>query len=204
MLEFRIQKLAHNPERKQKGLREQDIHPQDGTFVPRVPGNISVKYLLLWSGGCAVKGGKGALRGKNGNFLDTTTCSGNSHPFHRAPCVLRDTLPRSGINSRALGLLWRPSILRAFSFWDMEEQISPLPFSGQTNGKAVWFVTRYRVSPPNVDDSTKATFREINSTMRNRSIACMCDRDCLSLFLSFSLYLTVIAVRLTDCRKSRL
>ncbi|TGZ46697.1 Uncharacterized protein DBV15_09143 [Temnothorax longispinosus] len=28
---------------------------------------------------------KGTLGGKSGNFSGTTTCSGNSHPFHRAP-----------------------------------------------------------------------------------------------------------------------
>lgn len=75
---------------------------------------------------------KGTLGGKSENFSDTTTCSGNSHPFHR---VLRDTPAQSGINSRASSLLWRPSILRALSFWDTEKQISPLTFSGQTNGK---------------------------------------------------------------------
>lgn len=86
--------------------------------------------------------------------------------------VLRDTLPWFGINSRASSLLWRPSILQALSFWDTEEQISLLPFSGQTNGKPPGSL-RDIVSHPfdDVDGSTKATFCEIKRT-KNRSIVC--------------------------------
>lgn len=57
----------------------------DGCFIPRVLKGIFSNYLLLRSGGCTVKKEKGTLN-KNGNFSGTTTCSGNSHPFHRTPC----------------------------------------------------------------------------------------------------------------------
>ncbi|EGI62069.1 hypothetical protein G5I_09649 [Acromyrmex echinatior] len=35
---------------------------------------------------CTLKVKKGSLGGKSGNFSGRTTCSGNSHPFHRALC----------------------------------------------------------------------------------------------------------------------
>lgn len=151
-------------------------------FIPRAVEDIFAKYLLLRSGGCGVKREKGILDGKNRNFSGTTTCSGNSHPIHRTPCPSGSATTMSGINSRTSSLLWRPSILQALSFWDTEEQISPLPFSGQTNGKQPGSL---RDTVPlqfdNVDGSTKATFCEINRT-RNRSIVWYMRGDCVSSF----------------------
>jgi len=80
-----------------------------------------------------------------------------------------------GINSRTSGLLWRPSILRALSFWDTEGQISPLPFSGQTNGQVGSL--RDTVSSLQHRRFDESDSCEINGTTRNRSIARMTRHD---------------------------
>lgn len=109
--------------------------------------------------------------------------------------VLRDTLPRFGINSRASSLLWRPSILHELSFWDMEKQISPLPFSGQTNGKPPSSL-RDIVSHSfdDADVSTKATFYEINR-MRSRSIVCTREAYLSSGFYQPKAYFFALRIR---------
>ncbi|EZA52642.1 hypothetical protein X777_08125 [Ooceraea biroi] len=122
--------------------------------------------------GCAVKRGKGALSGKNGNFLCTTTCSGNSYPFHRAPCpsgyatTVRDKLAGIGftlatVNPLGAQFLGHGGADLAITVFRANKRESRL--------------VRYEntVSLPDIDDSTKATVCEINGTTRNRSIARM-------------------------------
>lgn len=131
---------------------------------------ITRKYLLLWSGGCVVKRGKGALGCKNGNFLGTTTCSGNSHPFHRASrlsgyaTTVRDKLAGIGFTLATVN----PSGAQFLGHGEADLAITVL--QGKQTGKPPGSL-RDTVSLP--DDSTKATFCEINRTDDEESIAHM-------------------------------
>ncbi|KAH0956408.1 hypothetical protein HN011_011123 [Eciton burchellii] len=119
----------------------------------------SLKYLLLWSGGCAVKRGEGALGGKNGNFFGTTTCSGNSHPFHRTRRILRDTPA------------WVRDKLADIEFTLATVNPSGAQFLGhggadlaitvfRANKRAGWFVTRYRLPSPTSTIRRKRLLRD--------------------------------------------
>lgn len=114
-------------------------------FILRVLEDISAKYLLLRSGGCTVKGEKGILNGKNGNFSGATTCSGNSHPFHRTPCpsgyatTIRDKLAGieftlATVNSSGSQFLGHGGADLAITVFRANKR------------KAARFVTRYRLS----------------------------------------------------------
>lgn len=117
----------------------------DRCFIPRVLKGIFANYLLLRSGGCTVKREKGTLNSKNGNFSGTTTCSGNSHLFHRAPCpsgyatTIRDKLAGieftlATVNSSGAQFLGHGGADLAITVFRANKR------------KAAWFVTRYRLS----------------------------------------------------------